>query len=237
MSRGSLRSRRPATSRRDRVPASNGAPKNAARSRRTAGGSTVAPGTFAQDAVAYCTFNTELGWMAAAHRARVLLRLSFGQSSPAAAVRSLADSAADPGEIGLGGFELGKEIPWPQLAKRLKAYAAGAEDDFADIQVDLSHLTPFERRVVERCRQIPYGQTLSYGNLAERAGSQRAARAVGNVMANNRCPLIVPCHRVVHASGALGHYSAPAGRRTKLRLLEQEGAWQDGKMRPPAAAR
>lgn len=158
------------------------------------------------------TFHTELGWMAIAYHDRVLAQLTFGHATPAAAVEHLAVSpGAEPRRSG-----------WPQLVRRLQAYAAGATDDFADVEVDTSELAPFQRRVVERCRRIPYGQTRSYGQLAQLAGSARAARAVGNAMAGNRCPLVIPCHRVVHASGEIGHYSAPAGRRMKLRLLEQE---------------
>lgn len=114
------------------------------------------------------------------------------------------------------------------------AYAAGEPVDFADVAVDLAHLTPTQCRVIEQCRRIPYGQTLTYGRLAALAGSPGAARAVGNVMAANRCPLVIPCHRVVQAGGQIGHYSAPAGRRMKLRLLEQEGAWQGGKLQSRA---
>ncbi len=119
----------------------------------------------------YCAFETRLGWMAVAFRNRVLLRLSFGHASQLAAIRDLA------GRNGFGDpLELGSETPWPELAKRLAAYAAGDADDFADIAVDVAQLTTFERRVIECCRHIPYGQTLSYGQLAQRAGAQRAAR-------------------------------------------------------------
>ena len=78
--------------------------------------------------------------------------------------------------------------------------------------------------MIHQCRLIPYGQVLTYGELAERAGSPRAARAVGNVMRTNRFPLIVPCHRVVGAAGALGGYSAPTGLKMKRRLLRLEAA-------------
>ena len=97
--------------------------------------------------------------------------------------------------------------------------------DFSGVQLDLSHLTSFQERVIQRCRAIPYGVTLNYGELARQAGSPRAARAVGNVMATNRFPLVVPCHRVVGANGALGGYSAPNGLAIKVRLLRNEGAW------------
>ena len=95
--------------------------------------------------------------------------------------------------------------------------------DFSDVPLALDHLTPFGRRVVAACRRIPWGQTRSYGELAAECGSPGAARAVGSVMAKNRYPLIVPCHRVLAAGGELGGYSAPDGLKMKRRLLAMEG--------------
>jgi methylated-DNA-[protein]-cysteine S-methyltransferase len=85
-------------------------------------------------------------------------------------------------------------------------------------------LSDFQRAVVGHCRRIPPGQTLTYGQLAARVGRPRAARAVGRVMATNRFPLIVPCHRVVAAGGVLGGFSAPQGLAMKKRLLAAEAA-------------
>ena len=110
------------------------------------------------------------------------------------------------------------------LAHRLRAYAAGAAADFRDVCVNVGELTAFQRAVLACCREIPYGQTVTYGELAARAGFPGAARAVGNCMAANPVPLIVPCHRVVRGSGGLGRYSAPGGTRMKKRLLELEAA-------------
>ena len=84
-------------------------------------------------------------------------------------------------------------------------------------------LTPFARKVQRELLKVPYGSVISYGELAEQAGSPRAARAVGGVMASNPFPLIVPCHRVVNADGHIGHYSAGHGSKTKVWLLEFEG--------------
>jgi methylated-DNA-[protein]-cysteine S-methyltransferase len=92
------------------------------------------------------------------------------------------------------------------------------------IRVDLGTTRSFAGRVLEACRRIPFGETMSYADLADAAGSPRAARAVGNVMAANRIPLIIPCHRVVGAGNSLGGYSAPAGLAMKKRLLAMEAA-------------
>jgi methylated-DNA-[protein]-cysteine S-methyltransferase len=113
-----------------------------------------------------------------------------------------------------------------RLRRRLQAYASGKPDDFRDIRLDLCLLRPFltdfQLRVLEQCRKIPYGATISYAELAAKAGFSRAARAVGNCMAGNLIPLLIPCHRVVKSDGQLGSYSAPGGVEMKRRLLASE---------------
>jgi methylated-DNA-[protein]-cysteine S-methyltransferase len=109
-----------------------------------------------------------------------------------------------------------------RLVERLTAFAAGERDSLADIPIDVGRLGKFQRRVAKQCRSIPYGQTISYAELAAKSGSPRAARAVGNCMAGNRIPLIVPCHRVVRSDGRLGSFSAPGGVGMKRRLLALE---------------
>ena len=76
--------------------------------------------------------------------------------------------------------------------------------------------------MIDACRAIPRGETLTYGQLAAKAGYPGAARAVGQVMARNCLPLLIPCHRVVGSNGLHG-FSAPGGLATKQRLLEIEG--------------
>lgn len=109
-----------------------------------------------------------------------------------------------------------------ELAERLRNFAAGQADDFLDVHLDLGPLTDFQARVIRHCRRIPQGQTLTYGELAARAGAPGAARAVGSVMAKNRFPIIIPCHRVVGAAGSLGGFSAPDGVDMKRRMLNRE---------------
>lgn len=160
-------------------------------------------------------FPTELGWMAIVGAGRTLQRLTFGRASPEAAVGAL------PYQV----VRSAKSAPWNRpLARRLRAYAAGARDDFRDIEVDPHGLTDFQRRVLQCCRRIRYGKRLTYAQLAAQAGSPRAARAVGQCMAANPVPLVVPCHRVVATNGGLGGYSAPGGIRLKQRLLDLESA-------------
>jgi methylated-DNA-[protein]-cysteine S-methyltransferase len=165
-------------------------------------------------------FPTSLGWMAVVGSGQVLKQLTFGHASAARAAGSL-----DPALT-----EDARAVNWnPRLVCRLKAYAMGEPEDFQDVPVDPGPQTRFHRRVTACCRSIPRGRTLSYGQLAARAGSPGAARAVGNCMAANRIPLVIPCHRVVGAGGRLHGYSGPGGVNTKRRLLDIEAAAaQDG---------
>lgn len=165
------------------------------------------------DANYVTTVSSELGWMALIGSGKMLKQLKFGYGSEAAALRSL-----DPGLL-----QRAERGPWNEdLVERLLAYAAGEPVDFRDVLVDPGPVSDFRRRVLHHCRRIPHGKTLTYGQLAAKAGSQRAARAVGSCMAANRIPLIVPCHRVVPADGRLGGFSAIGGTATKERLLAME---------------
>jgi len=95
-----------------------------------------------------------------------------------------------------------------------------------DLPVDLEGLTTFSRSVLELLRQVPPGEVVTYGQLAGRAGSPRAARAVGSVMAGNPLPIVLPCHRVVASDGSLGGFagaSEPEALELKTRLLRYEG--------------
>jgi methylated-DNA-[protein]-cysteine S-methyltransferase len=107
------------------------------------------------------------------------------------------------------------------LAERLRRYFAGAYDDFGDVEIDLAGATPFQRAVAAALRAVPYGETVTYGELAALAGHPNAQRAAGTFCAGNRFPIVVPCHRVV-AAGSLGPYGA-TGTDYKRRLLALEG--------------
>ncbi|MFN3763308.1 MAG: methylated-DNA--[protein]-cysteine S-methyltransferase, partial [Anaerolineae bacterium] len=89
-----------------------------------------------------------------------------------------------------------------------------------DLPLDLRG-TPFQRRVWEELRRVPYGQTVAYGELARRVGRPGAARAVGRAVGANPVPIIVPCHRVVGADGSLVGYGG--GLEIKAALLRLEG--------------
>lgn len=108
------------------------------------------------------------------------------------------------------------------LAERLRDYFAGSTDDFLDVELDLDGLTPFGRAVSAALRRIPYGETVTYGELAALAGHPNAQRAAGTFCATNRFSIVVPCHRVVAAAGIGGYGSL--GVAYKRRLLELERA-------------
>ena len=107
-----------------------------------------------------------------------------------------------------------------QAAARLARYFEGALDALADLPV-AAPATPMQRRVWDLVRAIPPGQVTTYASLAERMGMPRAQRAVGVCLASNPVPILVPCHRVVAASGGLG--SHPGGIAAKAALLRHEG--------------
>jgi methylated-DNA-[protein]-cysteine S-methyltransferase len=106
----------------------------------------------------------------------------------------------------------------------MAALLRGEAADLMDVRLDTAGMDPFHLRAAAVARTIPPGQTMTYGQIASRLGEPHAAQAVGQAMGKNPFPIIVPCHRVVAAGGRTGGFSAPGGARTKLRMLEIEGA-------------
>jgi len=105
--------------------------------------------------------------------------------------------------------------------RELDQYFAGRRRTF-DLALDLRALPPFTLSVLDQLARVPYGETTTYGALARRVGHPRAARAVGTVMNRNRIPIVLPCHRVVGATGSLTGYAG--GLDVKEKLLALEGA-------------
>ena len=141
----------------------------------------------------------------------------------------------DAGEWGAGELLLdGDLLLWHELPEdgklpigshpigdRLSSYFAGDSVAFADVDLDISWCTPFQRDVAEALQGVPRGETITYGELAALAGHPGAHRAAGTFCAQNRFPIVLPCHRVV-AVGGLGGYGA-LGPAYKQRLLALEG--------------
>jgi O-6-methylguanine DNA methyltransferase len=111
-----------------------------------------------------------------------------------------------------------------EIIERLRKHLEGEAQDLRDIFVDLTGADDFARRVYEAAREIPPGQTRTYGEIAKALGQPREAQAVGQALGKNPIALIIPCHRVVAAGGKPGGFSAHGGRATKASLLAVEGA-------------
>lgn len=109
-----------------------------------------------------------------------------------------------------------------EARRALERYFSGRRLDFADLAVDLSELSPFERRVLGATARIPPGRVATYAEVARRAGNARASRAAGNALHKNPVAIVVPCHRVLRADGSLGGYGG--GLPIKEWLLKHEGA-------------
>lgn len=154
-------------------------------------------------------------WVAASERGLVAISLWDGGERFAAEVAQMSGDA-----------ELSDDsstIVTAALAQ-LSAYLRGQRRDF-DLALDWSAMKPFQCQVLERVCAVPYGKTTSYGAIAEQLGRPGAARAVGRANATNPLPIVVPCHRVLGADGALHGYGARGGLETKAWLLRLEGSW------------
>jgi methylated-DNA-[protein]-cysteine S-methyltransferase len=123
-------------------------------------------------------------------------------------------------------------VPTPEVQSaidRMRALLQGQPSDLSSVRLDMERVPAFEQRVYEVARTIAAGDTLTYGQIASRLGEPRLAREVGQALAHNPFPIIVPCHRVLAAGGKLGGFSARGGVATKQQLLSIERAnvaWQ-----------
>ena len=113
------------------------------------------------------------------------------------------------------------EAPFEALMELSRDYFSAVRVDFSDIACDLPAGT-FSGEVYRACREIPYGETLSYSQLATKIGRYDSARAVATAMSKNPIPLVVPCHRVIYAGGGAGGFSAEGGVDLKTRMLYME---------------
>jgi methylated-DNA-[protein]-cysteine S-methyltransferase len=112
----------------------------------------------------------------------------------------------------------------PEVLQRVHSYFAGERVSFEDVPLDEDWATPFQAALAKALRAVPWGDVVSYGELSERAGRARAARAAGTFCADNRFSLFVPCHRVVSAGGIGGYGSLGVEYKRRLLALEGNGA-------------
>lgn len=122
----------------------------------------------------------------------------------------------------LGEAEYDKSF-FGELMEQITAYFEGSYVNFSrDIPAALDGFSEFATAVLNACRDITFGETISYGQAAEKIGRPGAARAVGRILARNPLPLIIPCHRVICSNGGLGGFSAFGGVTMKKKMLELE---------------
>ncbi len=118
-------------------------------------------------------------------------------------------------------------VPTPEIDRIIsdvRRYFEGSAIDFGQIDLDLGPQDEFFQQIYENVRRLAWGETTTYGRMARQLGAgPEAARTVGEAMARNPVPLIIPCHRVLAAGGKIGGFSAPGGAASKARMLELEG--------------
>lgn len=165
--------------------------------------------------VAFAALDSPMGQLTVFVTPRGLVRLAY----PDAPVDALLDEMAER----LSPRILHAPARTDAARRELEAYFAGQRQAF-DVPVDWSLIHGFATGVLHATAQIPFGRTSSYGEVAISAGSPRAARAAGNALGSNPIPIVVPCHRVLHADGGLGGYSGGLDR--KRFLLRLEGSLQ-----------
>jgi len=107
------------------------------------------------------------------------------------------------------------------ISKQITAYLDGELKQF-NIEIDWMGIPEFQKMVLLTTLSIPYGETITYGEIAKRIGKPNAARAVGRAEATNPIPIIIPCHRVIGIDGSLRGYGVPGGVRVKEKLLRME---------------
>ena len=165
----------------------------------------------------YCVFETAAGFCAIAWSDAGITRFHLPTSSAEATERSLlrrleaAEAGAAPADVSA-------------VIESVKRYFVGEPVDFSNVQLDLRGQDELFSRIYAAARRVGWGATTTYGSLAkELSAGPEGARDVGQAMAKNPVPLIIPCHRVLAAGGKLGGFSAPGGSATKQRMLEMEG--------------
>ena len=167
----------------------------------------------------YFIFETTNGFCGIAWNEARISRFQLPAKSPEIAERMMLrrTAGAEPG------------VPTPMVTEVVAAvtrYFEGNETDFSQLELNLDGQCVFFKRVYAATRRVKWGQTTTYGTLArELGGGPETARDVGEAMAKNPIPLIIPCHRVLAAGGKIGGFSAPGGAAVKILMLRLEGVW------------
>jgi methylated-DNA-[protein]-cysteine S-methyltransferase len=163
--------------------------------------------------VAYAYVELPVGTVLVASTQRGLVRISFGNQDHDQVIEELS-ARVSPRVLEVPSFFDG-------VRRELDEYFEGRRTSF-DLPLDWRLTRGFNRQVLRRTAEIPYGQVSTYSKVAAAAGSPRAYRAAGNALGSNPIPIVVPCHRVLHSGGGMGGYGG--GLERKEFLLQLEGA-------------
>ena len=167
--------------------------------------------------VAYGAYDSPLGTLTLIATRRGLVRLSYPDEAVEAQIEEVADRIS-PRILAAPGLT-------DPIRRQLDDYFAGRRRRF-DVPIDWRLVRGFAGSVLRATARIPFGEVSTYRDVAARAGSPNAYRAAGNALGSNPIPIVVPCHRVLHASGGLGGYTGGLDR--KRYLLHLEGVLSDG---------
>jgi methylated-DNA-[protein]-cysteine S-methyltransferase len=158
----------------------------------------------------YFYFNTNMGWIGILKSTTGLLCTTLPKSSVEQVLQLL-------------GSRVNTAVWCPQLSEnlveRLRLYFNGSRVEFLD-KIDLSQISPFQKKVLETSRLIPFGETRSYGWVAKQIQQTGAARAVGQALSRNPLPIIIPCHRVLSSDGKIGGFGGGISMKRQLLHLE-----------------
>jgi methylated-DNA-[protein]-cysteine S-methyltransferase len=175
-----------------------------------------------QKSLKYTIFRTKWGYFGLAGVENTLLRTCLPLSEPEKVKLELLKSRLVV--VLKSRIECDKNL-FKTLQEQIIAYFEGVCINFSrDIPIALDGFGSFTRSVLTACRNIKFGQTLTYSALAKKLGRPDAMRAVGNALAKNPLPLIIPCHRVIRSDGAIGGFSAPGGTNLKAKMLKHENS-------------
>ncbi len=156
----------------------------------------------------YAYLDTPIGMLLIAGDADAVLQITFPSHGKAARAES--------------GWEPSQRGPVAEAVRQLREYFAGTRTGF-DLPL-APQGTEFQRSVWRQLQEIPYGATISYGELARRVGNPKASRAVGSANGKNPLPIVIPCHRVIAGDGTLGGFGGGLPMKQTLLALEQRAS-------------
>jgi methylated-DNA-[protein]-cysteine S-methyltransferase len=174
--------------------------------------------------LAYATTDSPLGPLLLACTERGLVRVAYlDYSARDDVLQALAD------RVSPRMLEAAARLDGPR--REIEDYFEGRRDAF-DLPLDWRLMSDFTRRILTATAAIPYGAVSTYGAVARQAGSPRGSRAAGNALGANPMPIVIPCHRVLHAGGGIGGYTGGLERKRALLAIEADRA--GGPIHPPA---